>query len=413
MKSRMEPDTLKYMASICRERISKGGESNYHIFINSVKGIARIITRAGLKQEDVRIVCSTSGDSHARNLAILPVGFKIEKTTDPVKTINFYTSTCFEGQDIYDEIGRTFVVSDKYTNHTKLDISTTLLQICGRIRDSRFKNEITQIFSTSRYTNVSFDEFVKSIRKKYLEAKQDAACLNGLTADRKHKMISRILRSGEPYLDVRDDQIIVDENVAKLEIINFKIVNGQYATKTNMVIALTNTGLLVEDAEEAPEDIEGSKTVVSRTTFKDAFLQYCKLRKAQPKFCFGKNLEMEQIEAAKPMVKQAYEELGEEEVKKMDYHVSNIKRALVAKMNMTTEYKIVRIINDSIPRLVAVPVNEVKKKLQETYDSLNLIRNAKATDLAEWYDVDMVQRKMEDKNVRCVIIKSAKVKFGI
>ena len=86
------------MASLCRKRITNGGESNYHIFINSVKGISKILQCSGLAADDVRIVCSQSKNSQSRNLSYLPKNFSISNTYDEVKPINFYTSTCFEGK---------------------------------------------------------------------------------------------------------------------------------------------------------------------------------------------------------------------------------------------------------------------------------------------------------------------------
>ncbi len=71
--------------------------------------------------------------------------YLIEDTTTPVKKINFYTATAFEGCDIYDENGRTYVVSDKYKSHTLVDISTLFIQIAGRIRNSRYSGENTYI----------------------------------------------------------------------------------------------------------------------------------------------------------------------------------------------------------------------------------------------------------------------------
>ena len=153
------------MARLCKSRVKNGGDDNYHIFLNSVEGISKIIIRANLFPGDCRIVCSQSADSLKDNLEKLPDGFVIQTTLDPVKTFNFYTSTCFEGQDIFDKYGRTFIVSEKHKDHTKVDVRTTLPQICGRIRDSRYKNEVTQIFSVSAYKEVTLEEYKESIRK--------------------------------------------------------------------------------------------------------------------------------------------------------------------------------------------------------------------------------------------------------
>lgn len=102
------PSPLRVAADMCRNRIIDNTGANYHMFLNSVRGIIEIIQMVSLRPEDCRIICADKKD----NEKILPTGFKIASTTDPVKTINFYTSTCFEGCDIMDRNSRTFIICD-------------------------------------------------------------------------------------------------------------------------------------------------------------------------------------------------------------------------------------------------------------------------------------------------------------
>lgn len=167
------------MAYICKGRKSTAGNDHYHIFINSVAGISTIIRLGGLKPKDCRIVCSQSDeDTKERNEKKLPEGFSIQTTKDNICLFNFYTATCFEGQDISDPDGRTFIVSEGNKDHTKVDVTTTLLQICGRIRDSRYGTEINQYYSTSPYKNVSPEEFKASVMDELMAAEESAIIFN-------------------------------------------------------------------------------------------------------------------------------------------------------------------------------------------------------------------------------------------
>ena len=140
---------------------------NLHIFVNSVEFIAKVIDTLKLAPEAVKIVCSTSGDSRQENQRKLGNAYPIGQPSDPAKKINFYTSTCFEGCDIFDPDGVTFIVSDGRKAHTLLDISTLFTQICGRIRDSRYKTQIVHVYSTTKYSKaVTLDEFVAATKKK-------------------------------------------------------------------------------------------------------------------------------------------------------------------------------------------------------------------------------------------------------
>lgn len=146
------------MAGICRNRL-KGHDlgSNYHIFCNSVEGINRIKQAAELTEENTRVICSLSNQN--LNKAKLH-GFPISTTSDPVKQFNFYTSTAFEGCDIYDEKGRIFIVSDPYKAHTLPDISTSFIQIAGRIRNSIYGGEAVYLYGeTGGMKTVSVSEF--------------------------------------------------------------------------------------------------------------------------------------------------------------------------------------------------------------------------------------------------------------
>ena len=374
-------DPIAYMASLCKSRANKGGVDNYHIFLNSVEGIVRIIRLAGLRPEQCRIVCSQSNDdTKSKNQEKLGE-FQIQSANDPVKLFNFYTSTCFEGQDIFDPVGRTFIVSEAYKDHTKMDIMTTLLQICGRVRDSKFKTEINQFYAQSDYKDVSFEEFKENIRRKIEEAEHDAALLNQLT-DGGKEILNRYVRRF-PYISVtKENQIVVDQNLANLEIVHYGVINGQYKTQCNMNAALTQAGLKVTNELDAYQaDNELANTVsIERTPFKDIFEEYADIRSDQGMY----NLRLfraSRIEIEKPLVKEAYEKLGPEKVRELKYHQGNIKRELTKQMHETLDSKIFLLLDALLPKQVALPKKEIADKLEMVYKGLKIQKKAKATDI--------------------------------
>lgn len=368
------------MARLCKSRMKHGGEENYHIFLNSVEGISKIIRQAGLPPEECLVVCSVSEDSRDKNLAKLPEGFSIGNTSEKPKLFNFYTSTCFEGQDILDPVGRTFIVSEKYKDHTKMDVMTTLLQICGRIRDSRYKFEIIQIYSDSIYKDVTLEEFKQSILRTVEEAERNAALLDQVSGSSRERLLKEFVNK-EPYMDVQDGRIIVDRNLANLQIVNYGIVNGQYKTQCNMNAALLSAGVQVSNDlgkfEIDDEELE-QETSIERSPFKEIFEEYAELC-SQP---FNMNIfRKNRIEIEKPLVKEAYMKLGPDKVREMKYHQSNIKRELTKLQHETLDTKIFLLLDDQLPRQVAIPRSEIKEKLQRIYDELGTNQTAKATDI--------------------------------
>ena len=394
------------MARLRKSRVKNGGDDNYHIFLNSVEGISKIIRRANLFPTECRIVCSQSADSLKENLSKLPDGFEIQTTLDPVKTFNFYTSTCFEGQDIFDQLGRTFIVSEKHKDHTKVDVMTTLPQICGRIRDSRYKNEVTQIFSVSTYKDVTLEEYKESIRMQVEKAEHDAELLNKLSKDGKAFLKGYVNKA--PYIGIVDGKIVVDRNLANLQIVNYGIVNGQYGPQCNMKDNLLQAGLDVIHRDlEIEEDMELDELKsIERTSFKDIFEEYVELCKDTFNLnCFRKS----RIEVEKPLVREAYEKLGASKVREMNYHQSNIKRELVKLEHETLETKIFLLLDGQLPKQVAIPRTEIKEKLADIYKELGIKKAAKATDLNTWYYTKPTSKRLSDGSVQsCLAIVSAK-----
>ena len=185
IRSRQTSDPAQYIVHECQKVLDGDGlPHNLHIFVNSVKFISRVIKLAGPLPEQVKIVCSTSGDNGQSNQNKLGQNYPIEQPSDPVKKINFYTSTCFEGCDIYDENGVTFIVSDGGKANTLLDISTLFTQICGRLRNSRYKDEIVHVFSTTRYSqDISVDEFIAATKRTLQDAGRYVKEINSLSDD--------------------------------------------------------------------------------------------------------------------------------------------------------------------------------------------------------------------------------------
>lgn len=375
-------DPIAAMARQCKARVKYGGSDHFHIFLNSVNGISKIIGYAGLNPEDCRIVCSQSEDARDRNQEKLPPGFTIGSTIDPVKLFNFYTSTCFEGQDILDENGRIFIVSEKYKNHTKLDIQTSLLQICGRIRDSKYRLEINQLYGTSRYMDVTREEFMASLDAEVAAAEINAKAYDQTVGAERERLIKNHLPKSHFIGVDGDGKIVLDKTFANIEIVNYNIVNGIYRSQVNMVSALKNAGLNVATSteEDAPdEELEELKSI-ERTPFKDIFEEYCKLKERTG--LYDLSFRESRIALEKPLVVEAYNKLGPEKVREMKYHVSNIKRELVKVKHETLDTKVFLLIDPLFEKGVAIPNAQIKAILQKVYKELGVTEKAAATHLA-------------------------------
>ncbi len=368
----------------------------------------KIIRLAGLNPTQCRIVCSQSDNSKDKNQKKLGE-FEIEKTTDPVKLFNFYTSTCFEGQDIFDKDGRIFIVSEEHKDHTKMDVMTTLPQICGRIRDSRYNAEITQIFATSIYKDVTREEFAATIQKKVEEAEHDAELFNRMAPDRKKRLINRYICT-EPYMGEVDGDIVVDHNLANLELMNYDIINGQYASPINMNASLAQAGFQVTNNTQAVDEQLETITSIEKTPFKQIFEEYANIRSNDGMYNLG-IFRASRIEIEKPLVKEAYEVLGPTKVREMNYHQSNIKKEIIKRKDETLFTKAFLLLDRQLPKQVAIPKTVIKQKLAEVYKELGIQSKASASDLEKWYYLKSTTKRGNDGATQsCFCIISPKIK---
>lgn len=140
--------TSKELFKLINESINKN--ENLHIFINSINTIRSIINK--INTEDYRTICSKNAENKDKTIGKL----KVKSINSNICKVNFYTATAFEGVDIYDPIGKTVVVSDTNISQSLVDISTLFIQICGRLRDSIYKNQVIFICNTSNHRYLKY-----------------------------------------------------------------------------------------------------------------------------------------------------------------------------------------------------------------------------------------------------------------
>lgn len=182
----------------CNGKASKVEE--LYIFLNSVKTIEQICKSLELDTEDVKICCS----NRKRNKYILDT-YSIEDVTAPNKKINFFTSKCFQGCNLYTENGLILMVSDTKKPSMMIDMSTQGAQIVGRIRNSQkisniFRNTVVFIYSTNK--NFNEEELKKNFEDTVAKNESVISDWNNLSESSKEWI--------KEHIDENNDFIIVD-----------------------------------------------------------------------------------------------------------------------------------------------------------------------------------------------------------
>lgn len=70
-----------------------------------------------------------------------------------------------------------------------------------------------------------------------------------------------------------------------------------------------------------------------------------------------------------------------ERVRELNYNQSKIKNEMVKRMNEKLDTKVFLMLDDQLPRQVAIPKSEIKEKLESIYKELKIKAKTKSTDL--------------------------------
>jgi hypothetical protein len=233
-----------------------------------------------------------------------------------------------------------------------VDISTSLIQIAGRIRKSKYTNHITQILSLSNYKVVmTAEEYEKDVMQELARGQAHVDWMNSCPADLIDSFLKQIPYMREPYVQIRGKQIILDKGLAYQDIVNFKIIHLDYCSCVNLEQKMAQSGIEIEGSVSAQDGgILKAMPITKRATFKEMFIRYRDIME-KGKYSLIENEELVEIRTQRPLVIEAYNKLGPEKVKAMKYHISNIRDALIQMTNTKEDYKIVEMLKRALPMM--------------------------------------------------------------
>lgn len=381
---------------------------NAHFFVNSVEFIATMIKACNLTNENTRIIFSKNNDKYKDTCQ----GIINSETTSEAKKINFYTSTCFEGCDLFDEDGKTYIVSESSKSQTLLDISTQVRQIAGRIRNSQYYNTITHLYKSTRYNeDLTYDDFKKVVLEEERKAKSYIAKINSdeeLKEGTEKSIYHYIIK------DEETGNFVFDANIMKLDIFNFKTLNHTYSLQVNLVDEYNKAGIGVNCFVDKTSD-KLLKNESARTTFKEAIEEYDLLmqRKHQMVFSLTDDDRIALIRKKYPFIKDAYEILGMEQIKELNYKTTNIKRLLISiSEKLDSNAKVAKLLL-TVPAFKQgefVSGNDIKECLNSIYGSLGINKKATIDDFREFAVIEEKRKRIDGKQVRGYIIQYIKIK---
>jgi len=369
---------------------------NAHIFINSVSSIVSIVRKlhkAGINMpEDIRIVCADNLRNQNLIESKLPGNYYISPVGSKVRKVNFYTSTAFEGCDIHDEEGKTFIVADGSKEFTKVNIATVLPQIIGRVRDSKYKGTVDLIFSKSPYLcKMTEEEFEKKMLDRLRQAKKLYAQFYAPDAE---PMFKEMLLNNEdnPFIKVVGEDIELVVNAHYNEMYKFSTINKTYYVNSN------GSENVIADGVKKFNDIDYKYTGIEeieikgfnklklgrKASFKDLCLDYIKILESEPSMI--KSGQIVEMRKKNNLIVEAYKELSADKIKALRFRKKDIQEELLSTCNnVSVNSKIITHLG--LRKGQWISCKKAKNNIQIAYDKLNIKKSAKSTDLKIWYDI--------------------------
>jgi hypothetical protein len=391
-----EPDNYKKEGSVdgtveylIKRFLDGGNEGNAYIFVNSIEFIKSMIENCGLTSDNCRVIYSRYNKTQ--------LSIERGSSLDAPKKINFLTSTCFEGADIYDTTGKVFIVSDNRKRHTLTDISTSFQQIAKRIRNSQYNDEISHIFTETRYNNgLSYNEFKREASKQVAQAILMVEEYNRLSPISR-RSINNIVE--ESYvIKTKDNDFLFDENLVNIDLYNFKVCHHLYKLRINVEKELSNKGFNVVryDSNKTSDTVKiGDK----KLSFKDDLEESLKNHTV---------FYWEYMYEKYDWLEKAIEVLGLDLVSELSGNVQSIKREMLKHLPISDRTKVMKYLKST--NLFGngdwIESSKAKELIEKAYNHFNIKSTANIKDL---YVVKDNRKWIDGKTVRGYVVVIGKL----
>lgn len=382
-----------------KEVLSGEKSHNLYFFVNSVKFIKDTVKRLGLTNENTRAIYSKHNKTK--------VGVKRSGIVSEPKQINFLTSTCFEGADLYDTEGKIVIVSDGTKAHTLTDISTSFQQIAKRIRDSRYKHKISHIYTTTKYNKgLTYEEYKKyvegNIRDTYDVIEELKFSHPKIRRVMKESLVAEGVITSDVYLAEENNIFSYDPNMVKIDLYNYKLCNFLYKTQYVLEDKYKKAGY---EVSKVKSNIKSDIKKVEEVTlnFQET------VEKIEEE---GTHTEFYEDAVNKyKFLPDAINKLGYEEIRRLKFHQTNIKKRLATILDtheIKKAYKHLKT-NSALSRGSFVTAKKAKSYVEAAYADIGVEKGA---NIKDYFDVKPVTKTIKGVRTRGYIILGPKVIFG-
>ena len=327
------------------------------IFLNSVTTIKQVIDTLELEEDEVKICCA----KRQRNRLILG-RFKQESAIAPNKRINFFTKKSFQGCNLFSNNGLIIVASDVHRTQTLVDITTTMEQISGRLRENDeyhniFRNTMVHIYSTNNNVLTQAEFNAEMCRKE--DAAKRLLSLQEKADEKELSALIRRVNIENDILSIEDGRLVRNE-LKRMAFIRKQKIREAYKDGLNLRAAYNNSEKFVQAKQEYWDNFD---SLLSRAVT----ISYEKLLKDYLEH------PSEQYEIEYPEFKDIKRYLKETEMNSCRWNKKKMLKVVEDKKKLQQAFRAIYI------RGAFISNDEIKRLLTEQFNRLGINLSPKAT----------------------------------
>lgn len=383
---------IRKLTALSLSALLDENEREVHIFYNSVQEILLILQKLkrtqeiDLKRSDFRFICSKSQSSKVQEMLGKKFG-TINTLVDPVCRLNFYTSTAFEGGDVISNLPHNceqYICINGSRDHTKLDFTSTVSQIVGRIRNKVDNNIHFLISNAPESIEYTEEEWKREVEKRVVSVKrlmQDVYFNTTISPELMEAGLKTGMANYYTYYDDNLQKVLVSDVAVKCELQAYQALHATY---------------YIQADEETKSKASRLDTILQNTdkyndytikyeSFMLHMVGYQSFQKAMETYCEFRDLNLNPhlidiMDERDPELKEYYDTLGTDKVKSLGYSETRLFRALDKIQDEDKSIQIIPTLTEDF-----YPKKELKEIIQKFYDKNDLNLKAKSTDILKWY----------------------------
>lgn len=393
-------DIVKDLTVVCKQHLDGRLVGNAHIFINSVTSICSIVNklrRSGISTTDnTKIVCADTITNKALLKKYLGSEWRQPSQPNCGGSVIFYTSVAFEGSDVYDEDGVTYIGVDCSKNNTKLDMSLSVAQIVGRVRDSKHKGKLKMLVAGMPLAaTATKEEYCEFHNSKLQEAIDTVSLFNQTSNNFVKESLLASASNDSGYINIDDGCLTVNYLMFKLQMQRYAAMHSTYtvhnlSTDGDKCFVLSDKIINANGTFIVPT-FEDTLVTNEKMIWEDMCKAYIAARES------GDNERIKLIELYEPVLQSIYDTLGIQRIKALRYGKKALSLELESVCPDATVFLEWRV-GDFIP------LSKAKERIQEYYNLRGDRTKAKAVDAFQWYSLHETKKRVGGKWVYGFIV---------